>query len=1031
MTPGMTPERWRRVNELFHAAGEMPAPHCEDFLRAACGEDTGLLSEVRRMLREDSQSGMLDRPLLTPQPSASVFSPGQMVSGRYRIVRFLARGGMGEVFEAEDCDLKVRVALKTLLPVIASDGRMLARFKQEIQLSRKVSHPNVCRVFDLARHPAGDAAADATVFLTMEFLDGETLGARLHREGRMSPAEALPLLAQMAEALDAAHRAGVIHRDFKPSNVMLVPSGEGLRAVVTDFGLARSFTTSGETTATLTGTMMGTLDYMAPELMSGGSASIASDVYAFGTTAYKMITGALPFPSETPLAGAIRRAKDPAPSPRTLVPNLDPKWEQAILRALDPEPERRFSRAGHLVRILQGETPSMSIRIPVMTRRRVIAGVAAAVVLVAAIVGWRIWTGLRNQPSAEATTYYQRGVDDIHAGAYFAATKALQQAVRLAPHFSLGHARLAEAWLELEVPDKAGLELLLARRQDNSGLPEVDRLRIEAVDRTIFREFDAAVAKYERIKQLAKSNAADLDLDLGRAYERASQGPKAIESYQRAADGPSHNPAAWLHLGVIYSRLSKLPESAAALQRAEELYQQSSNLEGLTEVAYQRGIAANRRHQYDEGVTDLNQALETARLAGNAQQGIRIRLQLATNFFNSGKPELAEQYAQQALDAAQANQMESLTISGLITLGQAHAVRGDSAGGEKYYQEALVRARRHNVPRLVGLSLISLAGIHAQQQRTDDVLREAREALAFFGPNGFAMEAAGCYTYIGRCQRDRGDIAAAQESFQRSVEMAEKTKDAVLIAQAEGSLGSLLVFQEQYPKALEHYRKSLDLALGAQLKGYAGLQCGSTLWQLGRYEEARAALDAADALAPRFPELRVRLLRARAEMEQSAGRSAPAAAIARRALAGDPKSSTGTVIELTRVLGLATMATGDKRGGLRKCEEALDAASKSDDVSALLSARLALAEARLENGDRTGAATLLQTTEPTLAGHPESRWRAFALLARIDRRRVVTARQALDELKMQWGDAAFAQYQTRNDVKKLVRPLLQPVTATH
>jgi hypothetical protein len=125
------------------------------------------------------------------------------------------------------------------------------------------------------------------------------------------------------------------------------------------------------------------------------------------------------------------------------------------------------------------------------------------------------------------------------------------------------------------------------------------------------------------------------------------------------------------------------------------------------------------------------------------------------------------------------------------------------------------------------------------------------------------------------------------------------------------------------------------------------------------------------------------------------------------------------------------MATGDKRGGLRKCEEALDAASKSDDVSALLSARLALAEARLENGDRTGAATLLQTTEPTLAGHPESRWRAFALLARIDRRRVVTARQALDELKMQWGDAAFAQYQTRNDVKKLVRPLLQPVTATH
>ena len=171
MTPGMTPDRWRKVNDLFHAAREMPAPHGEDFLRAECGEDTALLSEVRRMVREDSQSGMLDRPLLTPQPSAAVFSAGQLVSGRYRIVRFLARGGMGEVFEAEDCELKERVALKTLLPPIASDGRMLARFKQEIQLSRKVSHPNVCRVFDLARHPADAAAADATVFLTMEFLE--------------------------------------------------------------------------------------------------------------------------------------------------------------------------------------------------------------------------------------------------------------------------------------------------------------------------------------------------------------------------------------------------------------------------------------------------------------------------------------------------------------------------------------------------------------------------------------------------------------------------------------------------------------------------------------------------------------------------------------------------------------------------------------------------------------------------------------------------------------------------------------------
>jgi serine/threonine protein kinase len=299
----MTPERWQRVREVFHSACGQPPTQAEAFVRAQCGQDAEMCSEVLRMVGEHARGGMLDRSpweataatATEPALDQPVFPPGQLVSGRYRIVRLLGRGGMGEVYQAEDLELKELVAVKTLLPAIASDGRMLARFKQEIQLSRKVSHPNVCRIFDLARHPADASAPATTVFLTMEFLPGETLSARLHREGRLSAEAALPILSQTAEALDAAHRAGVIHRDFKPSNVMLVPAAGGTRAVVTDFGLARSCAPSGETTATLTGTLMGTLDYMAPELLAGGSATVASDVYAFGTVAYKMVTGVLPF----------------------------------------------------------------------------------------------------------------------------------------------------------------------------------------------------------------------------------------------------------------------------------------------------------------------------------------------------------------------------------------------------------------------------------------------------------------------------------------------------------------------------------------------------------------------------------------------------------------------------------------------------------------------------------------------------------------------------------------------------------------
>ncbi len=169
---------------------------------------------------------------------ALVFATGALVSGRYRILRFIAAGGMGEVYEADDLELDVRVALKTLREEVTRSDGALDRFRREVALARKVTHPNVCRIFDVGRHRDGDAPA--VTFLTMELLPGETLAAHLRREGPMALDRALPLLRDMARALSAAHRAGVVHRDFKSGNVMLVPTHDGFRAVVTDFGLART-----------------------------------------------------------------------------------------------------------------------------------------------------------------------------------------------------------------------------------------------------------------------------------------------------------------------------------------------------------------------------------------------------------------------------------------------------------------------------------------------------------------------------------------------------------------------------------------------------------------------------------------------------------------------------------------------------------------------------------------------------------------------------------------------------------------------
>jgi tetratricopeptide (TPR) repeat protein len=319
------------------------------------------------------------------------FAPNDVVAGRYRIVRFVAKGGMGEVYEAEDFDLGERVALKTVRPEVASQPGVVERFKREIQLARKVSHPSVCRTFDLGHHQA--AGGEDVLFLTMEYLEGETLSHRLRAGGRLSPAQALPVVRQMAAALQAAHDAGIVHRDFKSSNVLLVPAKGGPRVVVTDFGLARA--PSGEedaSGASLTGAgLVGTPFYMAPEQVSGGKIGPGADLYSLGVVLYEMVTGRLPFDGDSPLSIAVKRLKEKPASPRSAVPDLDPRWEAAVLRCLEVDPASRFASATDLVRFLDGEAGS----------RRFGPGLVAAVaagLIVAGVGGLWLVRGVREPP---------------------------------------------------------------------------------------------------------------------------------------------------------------------------------------------------------------------------------------------------------------------------------------------------------------------------------------------------------------------------------------------------------------------------------------------------------------------------------------------------------------------------------------------------------------------------------------------------------------------------------------------------------
>jgi eukaryotic-like serine/threonine-protein kinase len=367
----MNEDRWQRVKDIFEDALEYPADERAKLVASKCAGDLALQAEVEKLLVGDAcANSFLESPAigkLAGLPEVSAYpslSPEDLISNRFKIVRFLGAGGMGQVYEALDLELQERIALKAIHPGIASDQRIVLRFKQELQLTRRITHPNICRTFHFERYtpsvelPVG--ARREITFLTMELLEGETLAAFLERRRFLGVEEAFPIAQQMGRALGAAHNVGIIHRDLKPSNVMLVRSESGLRVVVTDFGLARAVLPqtglSAEEIAsslTATGQPMGTLAYMAPEQLEKGEATVATDIYALGLILYEMVAGRRPFGADRPFAEIIRRLKENPPSPRAYSPKLSESWEVAIEGCLKMAPEARFSSAEEVIQALQ------------------------------------------------------------------------------------------------------------------------------------------------------------------------------------------------------------------------------------------------------------------------------------------------------------------------------------------------------------------------------------------------------------------------------------------------------------------------------------------------------------------------------------------------------------------------------------------------------------------------------------------------------------------------------------------------------
>ena len=355
----LTPEAFARLRAMFESASNIPTAQRRAFLEAASEGDLALADEVERMLTADTRF---------PEPSICVscgdpldqrdrfcrscgaptdqhaselegrFRTGALVSKRFRIVTLLGRGGMGDVYRAYDLELDQPVALK-FLAGLRVDDRARARLRSEVRLARQISHPNVCRVFDIGE-------ADGELFLSMEYVDGEDLSSLLKRIGRLPQDKGVEIARKLCMGLAAAHAKGVLHRDLKPSNVMIDGAGE---VRIMDFGLA---TIAGRSNASQT--LIGTPAYMAPELLARGEPTKQSDIYSLGLVLHEIFTGQLPVEH---LASTVLPSMPPIRGGGFYRRHVDYRIEDIVLRCLDPDAAKRPSSAFAVAAALPGGDP--------------------------------------------------------------------------------------------------------------------------------------------------------------------------------------------------------------------------------------------------------------------------------------------------------------------------------------------------------------------------------------------------------------------------------------------------------------------------------------------------------------------------------------------------------------------------------------------------------------------------------------------------------------------------------------------------
>jgi tetratricopeptide (TPR) repeat protein/predicted Ser/Thr protein kinase len=812
------------------------------------------------LIDADATTGDWAPPTRVPQQRSSVrtfvsipvLQIGDVLGGRYEIVKLLGEGGMGAVYKALDRELDRPVALKLIRPELASNSSMLARFKQELLLSRQVTHKNVIRIYDL-----GDA--EGVKFISMEFVEGRDLRALIQEKKKFSPEEAVEVMQQVCQALDAAHSVGVIHRDLKPQNIMREETG---RILVMDFGLARTMDSDG---MTQTGALVGTMEYMSPEQALGKELDQRSDIFTTGLILYEMLTGKMPFKAETALASLIRRTQERAIPVSDHDDSIPGALSGIVSKCLERNPDLRYQSNAEILRDLdswQGKRAAATLGFHANVKPwgqtvpwPLIMGIVTALVL--AIVGYifrgKLFPGKPEATVSLAVMPFQNASGDqtwdwlgpslsdmlstdVGQSAHLRTVSSdrMQQVfhdLRIAPNSPMDStllARVAEftnadtlVWGQYtKLGDQIRIDATLQDRKHNRSVKVKSEATSEkdlpqAVDQMAAMIRQNLSLSSDLVKELqaqsfkpsSSSVGALRDYNEGLQLLRQGNNLEAQKKLQAATTEDGQFADAFSRLGEVYSALGYDTEAEQASRRAVEL---SQNLPLAQRYFMEASLAR---------VTKNSQKAIAAyeNLAKSFPDNLDVLFALGSLYEDAGDLDKARSYYQRVLQA------DSKNLDTLLAIGRVDIKSGNPQQGLDPLDRARHLAIDLDNQEQQALILQATGIAYKLMNKPAEALRNYQDSMAINQKLGQKRGVAASLVEIAQVQLLLGKPDAALSAYNEALKIrrdigAKKEAGDTLI-----DLGDLYFERGQPDQALQVLKESLQIQRDANDETYQGL----------------------------------------------------------------------------------------------------------------------------------------------------------------------------------------------------------------